>query len=1081
MPMPHRTQAQVIRRRLRRQGRHRSPARAASDPRGSTRLQERSLRRPSQVGQRGDRRTRVRAKGRPPRQHRRAPAGSRADLPRRRAQRGQVVPAASAVQCADQDRRLRLHDHATCARHRPASAASSSNSSRSPGSSRARTRIAVADGHLLGVLAWRGRDRVLPSSRLPRCRRCEVVRREVTLAGIERPALIAATKADERTHVQRGATCVRSRMVSTSSRLRSSTTIRSRSPREDVVPHRTRSGCGSATATSPTPIRSRSATGHRRRRRAHDPSRHRRRMHRRPHLGTVRTVPWPARRPQPLASATATRSTIETTPRPGKSGSPWRSDRTDIALGGLLLVVSLFKSREPGRLVAMPRAIWSGSISFGLVNIPVKLYNAVSRKTVSFNQLDRRTGARIKHKQVSAADGDEVPDEDIVKGYELAVGRLRAVDDDELAALDPEAVPHDRHRGVRRPRRDRPDLLRRRLLPGARQGHGEAVRPAGRRRWRSRSKVGIARFVMRTKQYLAAIRPKDGKLVLSTMVYADEVNDADEIAELDERRRRRGLRAGARRWPSSSSSRWPADFEPEQVPRHLPRPGARADRAQGGRRDEIVAAAAAGRARTRSSTSWPRSRRSVQAAKEARKRHPTAARRRRSRPTARPTAPSRRSRPAKKAAPSPQERKSARVGVTRARPSTIDGRAAQAVQPRQGPLPGGRVHQGRGHRLLRPHRAGDADPPRRPRRHPAALPERRRRSRSSRSAARRTGPTGSARALGPGRPQRRDRLLPARLDAAVAGVGGQPGRPRAARADGPRRRHRVADDGRVRPRPGRAGRHQRVRRGRPVDPRRARRPRPRVLRQDVGVEGPAALRAAQHAATTHEQASTSRSPSPRCSRSTTPTGCSSNMARPLRKGKVFIDWSQNSPPQDDGLRLLAAGPARRRRCRRRSRGTRSTPPPTARRCRSRPPTCSTASTSSATSGSRPPRCNKTFHWRSTLTSADTEAVAERLLEAYDNAATIDPISATIDGFDMPAATRCSMHIEARRADAGWVRVGSQDRLHQPHAVGSLRRRSRRCGRMSGRDTVVHASGNTAAAAHSIGSSSRGSSPRSCSS
>ena len=70
----------------------------------------------------------------------------------------------------------------------------------------------------------------------------------------------------------------------------------------------------------------------------------------------------------------------------------------------------------------MARAIWSGSISFGLVSIPVKLYSAVSRKNVTFNQIDRRTGARVKQKRVSSADGSEVSYDDIVKGYELSSG-----------------------------------------------------------------------------------------------------------------------------------------------------------------------------------------------------------------------------------------------------------------------------------------------------------------------------------------------------------------------------------------------------------------------------------------------------------------------------------------------------------------------------------------------------------------------------------------------------------------------------------------------------------------------------------
>jgi DNA end-binding protein Ku len=179
----------------------------------------------------------------------------------------------------------------------------------------------------------------------------------------------------------------------------------------------------------------------------------------------------------------------------------------------------------------MPRAIWSGSISFGLVNIPIKLYAAVSRKNVSFNQLDSRTGSRIKYKKVSAADGDEVPAEAIVKGYELSSGAYVTVGDDELAALDPEAsrsidieefvdladidpIFYDSAYYVA------PDKATTKPYALLTQAMEEA------------GKVGVARFVMRSKQYLCAIRPKDGALVLSTMVYADEVNDAAEIAEI---------------------------------------------------------------------------------------------------------------------------------------------------------------------------------------------------------------------------------------------------------------------------------------------------------------------------------------------------------------------------------------------------------------------------------------------------------------------------------------------------------------------------------------------------------------------
>ncbi len=178
----------------------------------------------------------------------------------------------------------------------------------------------------------------------------------------------------------------------------------------------------------------------------------------------------------------------------------------------------------------MPRAMWSGSISFGLVNIPVKLYSAVSRKTVHFNQLDATTNARVKQKRVSAESGEEVPYEQIVKGYELAGGSYVVVTDDELAALDPKAVRTiDIDEFVEQSEIDpifydsayylAPDKASKPYALLAR-----ALEDTG--------KVGIARFVMRTKQYLAAIRPQDGRLLLSTMVYADEINDPTEIGEI---------------------------------------------------------------------------------------------------------------------------------------------------------------------------------------------------------------------------------------------------------------------------------------------------------------------------------------------------------------------------------------------------------------------------------------------------------------------------------------------------------------------------------------------------------------------
>lgn len=181
----------------------------------------------------------------------------------------------------------------------------------------------------------------------------------------------------------------------------------------------------------------------------------------------------------------------------------------------------------------MPRAIWSGSISFGLVNIPIKLYAAVSRKSVSFNQLDSRTGARIKHKKVSAADGEEVPMEAIVKGYELASGEYVTVGDDELSSLDPEASRAiDIEEFVALAEID-PIFYDSAYLVAPDKA---TVKPYAllAQAMEESGKVAIAKFVMRSKQYLCAVRPRDGMLLMSTMVYADELNDASEIPELDD-------------------------------------------------------------------------------------------------------------------------------------------------------------------------------------------------------------------------------------------------------------------------------------------------------------------------------------------------------------------------------------------------------------------------------------------------------------------------------------------------------------------------------------------------------------------
>ena len=176
----------------------------------------------------------------------------------------------------------------------------------------------------------------------------------------------------------------------------------------------------------------------------------------------------------------------------------------------------------------MPRPIWSGAISFGLVNVPVKLYSATSSKDVRFHQLDGKSKSRIKQKRVSVATGEEVPYEDIVKAYEIAPDNYVTIAPEELDALDPKATKTiDIEDFVDLDQID-PVYYERPYYLVPDKG-GQKAYALLRNAMRETNKVGIARVVLRTKQYLAAIRPKDDALVMETMLFADEVNPLDEL------------------------------------------------------------------------------------------------------------------------------------------------------------------------------------------------------------------------------------------------------------------------------------------------------------------------------------------------------------------------------------------------------------------------------------------------------------------------------------------------------------------------------------------------------------------------
>jgi DNA end-binding protein Ku len=167
-------------------------------------------------------------------------------------------------------------------------------------------------------------------------------------------------------------------------------------------------------------------------------------------------------------------------------------------------------------------------VSFGLVNVPVKLMTATSPKDVRFHQLHDEDHGRIQQRRVCAVDGDEVSFDHIVKGYDLGGGRYVVVEPEELAGIDVEASRTiDIEEFVDLAEID-PVFFEKSyyLIPD-----GQAEKPYALlvETMQRTGKVALGRFVLRTKQYLAALRARAGVLVLSTMLYADEVVDPADL------------------------------------------------------------------------------------------------------------------------------------------------------------------------------------------------------------------------------------------------------------------------------------------------------------------------------------------------------------------------------------------------------------------------------------------------------------------------------------------------------------------------------------------------------------------------
>jgi DNA end-binding protein Ku len=176
----------------------------------------------------------------------------------------------------------------------------------------------------------------------------------------------------------------------------------------------------------------------------------------------------------------------------------------------------------------MARAIWSGTISFGLLNVPVRLYSAVARRNIGLREIRESDSARIKHRRVAEGTDEEVPYEEIVKAYELSPGQYVPLGKDEMAALAPEKTRAIDVQDFVDIEEIDPMYFDSPYYLGPAEGAEKAYSLLAAA-MESSGKAAIARFVFRNKEHLAAIRPAEGVLTLTTMRFHDEVVPPSEL------------------------------------------------------------------------------------------------------------------------------------------------------------------------------------------------------------------------------------------------------------------------------------------------------------------------------------------------------------------------------------------------------------------------------------------------------------------------------------------------------------------------------------------------------------------------
>jgi DNA end-binding protein Ku len=174
------------------------------------------------------------------------------------------------------------------------------------------------------------------------------------------------------------------------------------------------------------------------------------------------------------------------------------------------------------------RAIWKGSISFGLVNIPIALYTATKTEDLKFRLLRSKDMSPVNYKRVAEVDGKEVPWDEIVKGYEYEKGKFVVHKDEDFKRVDLEATQTVDIMGFVELEEVNPVFFHKPYYMEAQKG-GDRAYVLLRDALKETGKIGIAKVVIKTRQHLAAVKPQDDGLMLELMHFANELKDVDEF------------------------------------------------------------------------------------------------------------------------------------------------------------------------------------------------------------------------------------------------------------------------------------------------------------------------------------------------------------------------------------------------------------------------------------------------------------------------------------------------------------------------------------------------------------------------